>query len=254
MIVSRNHEIDREALAAALTQTGAGYIGMIGSKRKVRDVFDDLRRRGVPEEKLAKFMRRSDWTSARTRRRRSPSAPLPRSWRFCASERRNICGRGKMTLPKSAEGNSSRSSHRRCFTMGSTQIGERNLIWQRNGSGENGTGRKSRRERERWAGPSRRRAMKRRGEAVNLWRRVSTAAPIPTSGGIGSGSRVGNAGPRVRKWWPEESRKAKVESRKRSSGYSAGIQAWSCHQAARDSLLPRKILRSARAMFAARMG
>lgn len=30
MIVSRNHEIDRVALAAALTQTGAGYIGMIG--------------------------------------------------------------------------------------------------------------------------------------------------------------------------------------------------------------------------------
>lgn len=53
VIVSRNHEIDREALAAALTQTGAGYIGMIGSKRKVRDVFDDLRRRGVPDEKLA---------------------------------------------------------------------------------------------------------------------------------------------------------------------------------------------------------
>ena len=54
VIVSRNHEIDREALAAALRQTGAGYIGMIGSKRKVRDVFDDLRRRGVPDEKLAK--------------------------------------------------------------------------------------------------------------------------------------------------------------------------------------------------------
>jgi xanthine dehydrogenase accessory factor len=35
-------------------QTGAGYIGMIGSKRKVRDVFDDLRRRGVPDERLAK--------------------------------------------------------------------------------------------------------------------------------------------------------------------------------------------------------
>ena len=54
VIVSRNHQIDREALAAALTQTGAGYIGMIGSKRKVRDVFDDLRRRGVSDEKLAK--------------------------------------------------------------------------------------------------------------------------------------------------------------------------------------------------------
>ena len=53
VIVSRNHQIDWEALAAALTQTGAGYIGMIGSKRKVRDVFDDLRRRGIPDEKLA---------------------------------------------------------------------------------------------------------------------------------------------------------------------------------------------------------
>ncbi|MEY2577613.1 MAG: xanthine dehydrogenase accessory factor, partial [Verrucomicrobiota bacterium] len=53
VIVSRNHEIDREALAAALMQTGAGYVGMIGSKRKVRDVFDDLRRRGIPDEKLA---------------------------------------------------------------------------------------------------------------------------------------------------------------------------------------------------------
>ena len=53
VIVSRNHEIDREALAAALTQTGAGYIGMIGSRRKVRDVFEDLRRRGVPDDKLA---------------------------------------------------------------------------------------------------------------------------------------------------------------------------------------------------------
>ncbi len=54
VIVSRNHEIDREALAAALTQTGAGYVGMIGSRRKVRDVFDDLRQRGVPDEKLAR--------------------------------------------------------------------------------------------------------------------------------------------------------------------------------------------------------
>jgi xanthine dehydrogenase accessory factor len=53
VIVSRNHEIDRQALAAALAQTGAGYVGMIGSRRKVRMVFDDMRGRGVPEEKLA---------------------------------------------------------------------------------------------------------------------------------------------------------------------------------------------------------
>ena len=54
VMVSRNHEIDREALAAAVEQEGAGYIGMIGSSRKVRMVFDRLRERGVSEEKLAR--------------------------------------------------------------------------------------------------------------------------------------------------------------------------------------------------------
>jgi xanthine dehydrogenase accessory factor len=52
VLVSRNHEIDGEALAAALEQSGAGYIGMIGSRRKVLQVFDRLRARGVSEEKL----------------------------------------------------------------------------------------------------------------------------------------------------------------------------------------------------------
>jgi xanthine dehydrogenase accessory factor len=54
IMVSRNHEIDRDALNCALEQTGAGYIGMIGSRRKVLRVFDYLRERGVAEEKLAK--------------------------------------------------------------------------------------------------------------------------------------------------------------------------------------------------------
>ena len=54
VIVSRNHEIDREALAAAVEQSGAGYIGMIGSKRKVRLVFEQLRERGVASEKLSR--------------------------------------------------------------------------------------------------------------------------------------------------------------------------------------------------------
>jgi len=54
VIVSRNHEIDREALAAAVAQGGAGYIGMIGSRRKVRRVFDHLRERGVTEEELSR--------------------------------------------------------------------------------------------------------------------------------------------------------------------------------------------------------
>jgi xanthine dehydrogenase accessory factor len=52
VLVSRNHEIDCEALAAAVEQSGAGYIGMIGSRRKVLSVFDRLRQRGVSEEKL----------------------------------------------------------------------------------------------------------------------------------------------------------------------------------------------------------
>ncbi|MEY2563160.1 MAG: xanthine dehydrogenase accessory factor [Verrucomicrobiota bacterium] len=55
VIVSRNHEIDREALAVAVEQAGAGYIGMIGSRRKVRRVFDLLRERGVAEEKLCRI-------------------------------------------------------------------------------------------------------------------------------------------------------------------------------------------------------
>jgi xanthine dehydrogenase accessory factor len=54
VLVSRNHEIDREALAVAVEQTGAGYIGMIGSRRKVRQVFDHLRKRGISQEKLSR--------------------------------------------------------------------------------------------------------------------------------------------------------------------------------------------------------
>jgi xanthine dehydrogenase accessory factor len=54
VMVSRNHEIDCEALAAAVEQSGVGYIGMIGSRRKVLSVFDRLRERGVSEKKLAR--------------------------------------------------------------------------------------------------------------------------------------------------------------------------------------------------------
>jgi len=54
VLISRNHEIDREALAAAVEQSDAGYIGMIGSRRKVLHVFDRLRERGISDEKLAR--------------------------------------------------------------------------------------------------------------------------------------------------------------------------------------------------------
>lgn len=50
VLVSRNFQLDRDALAAALAHPGAGYVGMIGSVRKVRRVFDELRAAGVPEE------------------------------------------------------------------------------------------------------------------------------------------------------------------------------------------------------------
>ena len=54
VMVSRNYEIDCEALHAALQQTSIAYLGMIGSARKVRRVFDELRTRGVSESALEK--------------------------------------------------------------------------------------------------------------------------------------------------------------------------------------------------------
>ena len=54
VIVSRNHELDRVALASAVRTTGAGYVGMIGSRRKVGQVFADLREKGVSEEALSR--------------------------------------------------------------------------------------------------------------------------------------------------------------------------------------------------------
>ena len=52
VIVSRSHQIDRDALAAALRATGMGYLGMIGSNKKVQHVLDQLRQRGFGENEL----------------------------------------------------------------------------------------------------------------------------------------------------------------------------------------------------------
>lgn len=52
VLISRNHELDREALHAAVRAGGMGYLGMIGSRRKVRQVFDALIKRGLKEEQL----------------------------------------------------------------------------------------------------------------------------------------------------------------------------------------------------------
>jgi xanthine dehydrogenase accessory factor len=54
VLLNRNHELDREALHAALRAGGMGYLGMIGSRRKVRRVFDELSARGVSAEDLAR--------------------------------------------------------------------------------------------------------------------------------------------------------------------------------------------------------
>jgi xanthine dehydrogenase accessory factor len=54
LLVSRNHELDREALAAALAVDAISYIGMIGSRRKVRHVFEILRGRGFSDAQLAR--------------------------------------------------------------------------------------------------------------------------------------------------------------------------------------------------------
>lgn len=52
VIVSRHYDIDREALAAALKKGGMGYIGMIGSRRKVLQVYDQLESEGFTRDQL----------------------------------------------------------------------------------------------------------------------------------------------------------------------------------------------------------
>jgi xanthine dehydrogenase accessory factor len=55
VLVGRNYHIDREALAAALETSGIGYIGMIGSRKKVLHVFDELAARGFSRETLVEI-------------------------------------------------------------------------------------------------------------------------------------------------------------------------------------------------------
>lgn len=53
LIVTRGHNHDEEALYHLAT-TPAGYVGMIGSRRKVRLIFEDLLAKGFTEATLAK--------------------------------------------------------------------------------------------------------------------------------------------------------------------------------------------------------
>ncbi len=51
VIVTKGHEYDESVLRQALA-TSAGYLGMIGSRRKVAELFGRLRAQGVSEEQL----------------------------------------------------------------------------------------------------------------------------------------------------------------------------------------------------------
>ncbi|MER3417339.1 MAG: hypothetical protein C4297_14185 [Gemmataceae bacterium] len=53
VIVTRGHAHDEEALYH-LAQSEAGYVGLIGSKRKIRLIFNDLVARGVSAQALAR--------------------------------------------------------------------------------------------------------------------------------------------------------------------------------------------------------
>jgi xanthine dehydrogenase accessory factor len=53
LIVTRGHNHDEEALAQ-LAERGARYVGMIGSRRKIRLIFDDLEAQGMSSEALAR--------------------------------------------------------------------------------------------------------------------------------------------------------------------------------------------------------
>lgn len=53
VIVTRGHKHDEAALEAILTSP-AKYVGMIGSRRKINVIFDDLRHRGADAEALAR--------------------------------------------------------------------------------------------------------------------------------------------------------------------------------------------------------
>lgn len=53
VIVTRGHNFDEEALEAVIHSKGK-YIGMIGSKNKVRTIMNNLRNKGIDEESLNK--------------------------------------------------------------------------------------------------------------------------------------------------------------------------------------------------------
>jgi xanthine dehydrogenase accessory factor len=53
LVITRGHAHDEEALYH-LAPTPAGYVGMIGSRRKIKLIYEDLIAKGVPAETLAR--------------------------------------------------------------------------------------------------------------------------------------------------------------------------------------------------------
>jgi xanthine dehydrogenase accessory factor len=53
VILTRGHSHDEEALYH-LAKSACGYVGMIGSRRKVRLIFDDLQAKGISDEALSR--------------------------------------------------------------------------------------------------------------------------------------------------------------------------------------------------------
>ena len=76
LIVTRGHGHDQEALGL-LAATPAAYVGMIGSRRKVREITDALRDLGLPDAARPASPPPSASTSARPPSTRSPSASSP---------------------------------------------------------------------------------------------------------------------------------------------------------------------------------
>jgi xanthine dehydrogenase accessory factor len=52
LVVTREHRQDEEALRHVVDR-GAAYVGMIGSQRKIRSIFDDLLAEGISPEAIA---------------------------------------------------------------------------------------------------------------------------------------------------------------------------------------------------------
>lgn len=51
VVVTRSHHLDKDALRAAL-ETPARYVGMIGSPGKIKNIYRDLLKEGVPRERI----------------------------------------------------------------------------------------------------------------------------------------------------------------------------------------------------------